>query len=188
MSSPARWEAQARRFGATCACSKIWPIKPTIFSGRRFPIRNRRQSSRSEVWHVKSLTSDGEIGLPCLTLSPQRVSVWGFGDTFRTISSGQLGEQGHKAPARSLARPASFRYSAIDELIPARLCGRVALWISGSYWGGTALGSLLSVVILNAAFLGTFYGRRVARHSATARMISWWTRTARPFCRKAPVL
>ncbi len=53
-------------------------------------------------------------------------------------------------------------YSAIDELIPARLRGRVALWISGSYWGGAALGSLLSVVILNAAFLGTFYGWRVA--------------------------
>ena len=53
-------------------------------------------------------------------------------------------------------------YSAIDELIPARLRGRVALWISGSYWGGAAVGSLLSVVILNAAFLGTFYGWRVA--------------------------
>src|SRR5215210_5345332 len=53
-------------------------------------------------------------------------------------------------------------YSAIDELIPARLRGRVALWISGSYWGGAAVGNLLSVVILNAAFLGTFYGWRVA--------------------------
>jgi MFS family permease len=53
-------------------------------------------------------------------------------------------------------------YSAIDELMPARLRGRVALWISGSYWGGAAIGSLLSVVILNAAFLGTFYGWRVA--------------------------
>jgi MFS family permease len=53
-------------------------------------------------------------------------------------------------------------YSAIDELIPARLRGRVALWISGSYWGGAAVGSLLSVVLLNAAFLGTFYGWRVA--------------------------
>jgi MFS family permease len=53
-------------------------------------------------------------------------------------------------------------YSAIDELIPARLRGRVALWISGSYWGGAAVGSLLSVAILNAPFLGTFYGWRVA--------------------------
>ena len=53
-------------------------------------------------------------------------------------------------------------YSAIDELMPARLRGRVALWISGSYWGGAAIGSLLSVVILNATFLGTFYGWRVA--------------------------
>ena len=53
-------------------------------------------------------------------------------------------------------------YSAIDELIPARLRGRVALWISGSYWGGAAIGSLLNVVILNAALFGTFYGWRVA--------------------------
>jgi MFS family permease len=53
-------------------------------------------------------------------------------------------------------------YSAIDGLIPARLRGRVALWISGSYWGGAAVGSLLCVMILNAAFLGTFYGWRVA--------------------------
>jgi MFS family permease len=53
-------------------------------------------------------------------------------------------------------------YSAIDELIPARLRGRVALWISGSYWGGATIGSLLSVAILNAGFFGTFYGWRVA--------------------------
>ena len=53
-------------------------------------------------------------------------------------------------------------YSAIDELMPARLRGRVALAISGSYWGGAALGSLMAVALLNAAFLGTFYGWRVA--------------------------
>ena len=53
-------------------------------------------------------------------------------------------------------------YSAVDELVPARLRGQVALAISGSYWGGAAVGSLVAVALLNAAFLGTFYGWRLA--------------------------
>jgi MFS family permease len=53
-------------------------------------------------------------------------------------------------------------YSAIDELIPARIRGRVALAISGSYWAGAALGSLVAVFLLNAAFLSLFYSWRVA--------------------------
>jgi len=53
-------------------------------------------------------------------------------------------------------------YSAIDELIPARLRGQVALAISGSYWGGAALGSLVAVALLNLAFFGTFYSWRIA--------------------------
>src|SRR3954469_8546417 len=39
--------------------------------------------------------------------------------------------------------------SAIDELIPARVRGRVALAINGSYWIGAALGSLATIVLLN---------------------------------------
>lgn len=39
--------------------------------------------------------------------------------------------------------------SAIDELIPARLRGRVALLINGSYWIGAALGSAATVVMLD---------------------------------------
>ncbi len=39
--------------------------------------------------------------------------------------------------------------SAIDELIPARLRGRVDLMINGSYWLGAAAGSLSTIVILN---------------------------------------
>jgi MFS family permease len=62
-------------------------------------------------------------------------------------------------------------YSAIDELIPARLRGRVALWISGSYWSGAAIGSLLNVVILNAALFGTFYGWR--SRSDSGRCSGW---------------
>ena len=53
-------------------------------------------------------------------------------------------------------------YSAIDELIPARRRGQVALAISGSYWFGAAGGSALSLVLLNPAFVGQFYGWRLA--------------------------
>ena len=53
-------------------------------------------------------------------------------------------------------------YSAIDELMPARIRGQIALAISGSYWGGAALGSLVSVVLLSEIFFSTFYGWRIA--------------------------
>ena len=39
--------------------------------------------------------------------------------------------------------------SAIDELIPARIRGRINLGLNGSYWLGTALGALISLVFLN---------------------------------------
>ena len=42
--------------------------------------------------------------------------------------------------------------SAIDELIPARVRGRVDLVINGSYWVGAALGGALSVFLLSDAF------------------------------------
>ncbi len=53
-------------------------------------------------------------------------------------------------------------YSAIDELIPARFRGQVSLAISGSYWVGAVMGSALSIVLLNEAIIGQFYGWRVA--------------------------
>jgi MFS family permease len=42
--------------------------------------------------------------------------------------------------------------SAIDELIPARVRGQVNLTINGSYWLGTALGSLATLVLLDPKF------------------------------------
>ncbi len=39
--------------------------------------------------------------------------------------------------------------SAIDELIPARLRGRIDIFINGSYWVGAAVGSLATVPLLN---------------------------------------
>src|SRR4051812_37038069 len=42
--------------------------------------------------------------------------------------------------------------SAIDELIPARVRGRVDLAINGSFWVGAALGGALSVFLLSSTF------------------------------------
>ncbi|GBR42964.1 major facilitator superfamily transporter [Neoasaia chiangmaiensis NBRC 101099] len=39
--------------------------------------------------------------------------------------------------------------SAIDELVPARLRGRVDLMVNGTFWAGAALGAVGSVVLLN---------------------------------------
>src|SRR3954469_6545918 len=43
--------------------------------------------------------------------------------------------------------------SAIDELIPARVRGRVDLIINGSYWIGAALGASATVVLLNPRYI-----------------------------------
>lgn len=52
--------------------------------------------------------------------------------------------------------------SAIDELIPARVRGRVALMINGSYWLGAALGSLATLLLLNPRWLPLWLGWRCA--------------------------
>ena len=50
--------------------------------------------------------------------------------------------------------------SAIDELIPARVRGRVNLAINGSFWIGAALGAALSLVLLDERVLGPVLGWR----------------------------
>src|SRR5438067_8374883 len=50
--------------------------------------------------------------------------------------------------------------SAIDELIPARVRGRVDLIINGSYWIGAALGSAATVVLLNPYLFPVWLGWR----------------------------
>ena len=50
--------------------------------------------------------------------------------------------------------------SAIDELIPARVRGRVSLAINGSFWIGAALGAALSLVLLDPRVLGPQLGWR----------------------------
>jgi len=52
--------------------------------------------------------------------------------------------------------------SAIDELIPARVRGVVDLGINGSYWIGTALGAVLSSILLDPRVLGHAWGFRAA--------------------------
>ena len=50
--------------------------------------------------------------------------------------------------------------SAIDELIPARVRGQVNLAINGSYWIGTALGSVATLVLLDPQFFPIDIGWR----------------------------
>jgi MFS family permease len=52
--------------------------------------------------------------------------------------------------------------SAIDELIPARIRGRVDLMINGSYWVGAAVGALATVVLLDPRRFPVWLGWRFA--------------------------
>jgi MFS family permease len=52
--------------------------------------------------------------------------------------------------------------SAIDELIPARVRGRVDLMINGSYWLGAAFGSVAALLFLNTSIFATDLGWRLA--------------------------
>lgn len=52
--------------------------------------------------------------------------------------------------------------SAIDELIPARVRGRVDLLINGSYWLGAAAAALGSIVLLDTALFAADLGWRLA--------------------------
>jgi len=51
--------------------------------------------------------------------------------------------------------------SAIDELLPARVRGRADLAINGTYWLGTALGALSTLVLLDPDVLPPWLGWRV---------------------------
>ena len=52
--------------------------------------------------------------------------------------------------------------SAIDELMPARLRGRIALIINGSYWVGAIFGALIGIVALNTNLFPKDLGWRLA--------------------------
>ncbi len=52
--------------------------------------------------------------------------------------------------------------SAIDELIPARVRGRVDLIINGSYWVGAAMGAGATLVLLDTRYIPIWLGWRCA--------------------------
>jgi len=52
--------------------------------------------------------------------------------------------------------------SAIDELIPARVRGRVDLIINGSYWVGAAAGSAAAILLLDESLLSANVGWRLS--------------------------
>jgi MFS family permease len=52
--------------------------------------------------------------------------------------------------------------SAIDELIPARVRGRVDLIINGSYWAGAAMGAAATLVLLDPRYIPIWLGWRFA--------------------------
>src|SRR5205809_6017000 len=52
--------------------------------------------------------------------------------------------------------------SAIDELIPARVRGRVDLIINGSYWIGAAVGAIATLVLLDPRHVPVWLGWRCA--------------------------
>src|SRR5436189_239098 len=53
-------------------------------------------------------------------------------------------------------------HSAVDELIPARVRGAVDLIIGGSFWIGTILGSLASLLLLDKGLFAINVGWRIA--------------------------
>jgi MFS family permease len=59
-------------------------------------------------------------------------------------------------------------HSAVDELIPARVRGAVDLVIGGSYWIGTILGSLASLLLLDESLFARDIGWRLAFGLAAA--------------------
>lgn len=52
--------------------------------------------------------------------------------------------------------------SAIDELIPAKYRGRIDVAINGSFWIGAAVGSVLTVLLLDTSVIPARYGWRLA--------------------------
>jgi MFS family permease len=77
---------------------------------------------------------------------------WGFASfaLFRALTGAGIGGE------------AAAINSAIDELIPARVRGRVDLAINGTYWLGTALGAASTLVLLDERVVPHAIGWRLA--------------------------
>ena len=68
--------------------------------------------------------------------------------------------------------------SAVDEIVPARMRGRVGLFISGTFWLGIILGSVVSTGFLSPAMFGLIVGWRVAFFTGVpiAVLVLWMRR------------
>ena len=78
-------------------------------------------------------------------------AAWNFGSlaAFRLVTGAGIG--GEYAAINS----------AIDELVPARLRGRVALFVNGSYWIGAAMGAAASLALLDPEIVSPAFGWRL---------------------------
>ena len=77
--------------------------------------------------------------------------AWSFASfaAFRALTGAGIGGEG------------SAINSAIDELLPARVRGRADVVLNGTYWLGTVLGSLASLVLLDARLIPHRIGWRL---------------------------
>jgi len=74
--------------------------------------------------------------------------------------------------------------SAIDELIPARLRGRIDLIVNGSYWGGAALGAAASLLLLGGTLVAPDLGWRLG--FATGGILGLFVLVLRRFVPESP--
>ncbi len=83
-----------------------------------------------------------------VTLSAFAWNAWSLG-AFRLLTG--IGIGGEYAAVNS----------AVDELMPARLRGRISLAVNGTYWLGAALGAGATILLLNPAILSVNLGWRL---------------------------
>src|SRR5437763_4777812 len=91
------------------------------------------------------------------------VSVYLFGTSFSSFSWNFASYAHFRAlTGAGIGGEYAAINSAIDELIPARVRGRVDLMINGSYWVGAAMGSGATVLLLDPNRLPIWLGWRLA--------------------------
>ncbi len=104
----------------------------------------------TDRWGRKKLFSITILLYLCATAAT--AFSWNFATftLFRTLTGAGIG--GEYAAVNS----------AIDELIPARVRGHVDLMINSTFWGGAALGSGASLLLLNTGILPPAFSWRLA--------------------------
>lgn len=122
--------------------------------GDRVPRRGHRRSAavRAALGHVRAQApllrdADAVRGRQAAT-----ALSWSFASfaTFRALTGAGIGGE------------SSAVNSAIDELLPARIRGHADLAINGTYWLGTALGSVVTLAVVNASVIPNALAWRIA--------------------------